>query len=125
MKKLRNIILVFAAVIGMGLAVPTGVYAAGSVISEACDGDTESRICKDQTADPNALIKNIVNVLLFVVGAISVLVIIVGGLIYITSSGDSGRITMAKHTIMYAVVGVVISFLAYAIVNFVFDNFGK
>ena len=125
MNKLRNAILVLGVIVGIGIMAPAGAYAANSVISEQCAGDTESRVCVDENADPNALIKSIVNVLLFIVGAISVVMIIIGGLLYVLSAGDNGRVTTAKNTIMYAVVGLVVSFIAFAIVQFVFDRFGK
>lgn len=65
----------------------------------------------------------ITNVLLFLVGAISVIMIIVGGLRYVISGGDSAHVSAAKNTILYAVVGVVVAILAYAIVNFVIGSF--
>ncbi|MCL2445045.1 pilin [Candidatus Saccharibacteria bacterium] len=64
----------------------------------------------------------IVNVLLFIVGIISVIMLIIGGIKYSTSAGDSGKVTTAKNTIMYAIVGLVVAILAFAIVNFVVDN---
>lgn len=63
------------------------------------------------------------NVMLFVVGAISVIMVIVGGLRYVVSGGNSGNITAAKNTILYAVVGLIIAIMAYAIVNFVIQSF--
>ena len=42
-----------------------------------------------------------------------------GGILYTTSAGDSNKVTTAKNTIMYAVIGLVIAIFAYAIVNFV------
>ena len=68
-------------------------------------------------------IADITNMLLFIIGAISVIVVIVGGLKYVTSDGDPGKIKGAKDTILYAVVGIVIAVLAYAIVNFVLGRF--
>lgn len=68
-------------------------------------------------------IKQIVNVLLFLIGAISVVVIIIGGIMYVVSAGDSNTTKRAKDTILYAVVGLIISLLAYAIVNFVIQQF--
>ena len=61
----------------------------------------------------------IVNVLLFIIGAISVIMLIYGGIRYTLSGGDSGSVTSAKNTIMYAIIGLVIAFLAFAIVNWV------
>ncbi len=66
-----------------------------------------------------SIFTTIVNVLLFVIGAISVIMLIIGGIRYTLSGGDSGSVTAAKNTIMYAIIGLVIAFLAFAIVNWV------
>ena len=65
----------------------------------------------------------VTNVLLFIVGAISVLMIIFGGLRYVVSGGDSSNVTAAKNTVLYAVVGLIIALLAYAVINFVLTSF--
>lgn len=62
---------------------------------------------------------NVVNVMLFVIGAISVIMLIWGGIQYTISRGDSGAVNNAKNTILYALVGLVLAIFAYAIVNFV------
>lgn len=72
---------------------------------------------------PNSLIKTVSNVLLFVLGAIAVIMIIIGGIRYVISNGDSSQITSAKNTIMYSVIGLIVALLAYAIVNFITDSF--
>ncbi|MEI7819103.1 MAG: hypothetical protein WCI47_03225 [bacterium] len=68
-------------------------------------------------------VKVVINTLLFIVGIASVIVIIVGGLRYVLSGGDPKNTAAAKDTILYAVIGVVVSLLAYAIVNFVLGQF--
>lgn len=65
----------------------------------------------------------ITNVLLFVIGAISVIMIIIGGLRYVLSNGDSSNVTAAKNTVLYAIVGLIVALLAYAIINFVLTSF--
>jgi ABC-type Fe3+ transport system permease subunit len=70
-------------------------------------------------------LKLVVNVLLFLLGAIAVIMIVVGGLRYVLSSGDSNQLTAAKNTILYAVVGLIVALLSYAIVNWVIDQFAK
>lgn len=70
-----------------------------------------------------SIFKIVTNVLLFLVGAISVIMLIVGGIRYVISGGDQAQVTSAKNTILYAIVGIVIAFLAYAAVNFVVDAF--
>jgi len=65
----------------------------------------------------------ITNVMLFAVGAISVIMIVIGGLRYVVSGGNSTNITTAKNTILYAIVGLIIAIMAYAIINFVIGSF--
>ena len=66
----------------------------------------------------------ITNTVLFAVGIISVIMLILGGLRYIISGGDSKKVTDAKNTIMYAIIGLIISILSFAIVNFVINAVG-
>ena len=69
------------------------------------------------------IFSTITNVLLFVIGAISVIMIIIGGLRYVVSGGDSSNVTAAKNTILYAIVGLIVALLSYAMINFVLTNF--
>jgi len=64
-----------------------------------------------------------INTLLYIVGVSAVIVIIVAGLRYVLSGGDPKNTTAAKDTILYAVIGIVVTLLAYAIVNFVIGRF--
>lgn len=73
----------------------------------------------DELFGDNGMIKKIVNVILYLLAAVSVIMLIVGGFRYIVSQGDSTKVTAAKNTILYAIIGLIIAILAYAIVNFV------
>ena len=66
--------------------------------------------------------QNITNTLIFIVGAVAVLMLIVGGLRYVLSGGNSSNVESAKNTIFYAIIGIVVAILAYAIVNFVIGS---
>lgn len=72
----------------------------------------------------NGVFTKITNTILYAVGIISVIMLIYGGLRYITSGGDSKKVTDAKNTIMYAIIGLIIAILSYAIVNFVINAIG-
>ncbi|WP_330272279.1 pilin [Lentzea sp. NBC_00516] len=61
----------------------------------------------------------VINVLLFIIGAIAVVMIVIGGLRYVTSNGDSKAVAAAKETVIYSVIGLTIALISYAIVNFV------
>lgn len=65
------------------------------------------------------VITTITNTLLFIAGVLAVIMIMWGGLRYVTSAGNPANVTAAKNTILYAVIGLIISFLAFAIVNWV------
>ena len=68
---------------------------------------------------------NITNTALAIVGIISVIMLIWGGLRYVISGGDSKKVTDAKNTILYAIIGLIIAVLSYAIVNFVLNSLGS
>ena len=74
---------------------------------------------------PEGVFTRIANVVLYIVGAISVIMLVWGGVRYIISGGDSKKITDAKNTILYAIIGLIIAVLAFAIVNFVLNAIGS
>lgn len=71
------------------------------------------------TTDPNAFIKNIINILLSVAFALAVLFLIIGGFWYITSAGNEETAEKGKSTAINAIIGIVIIILSYVIVNVV------
>jgi hypothetical protein len=73
----------------------------------------------DATQKLNNLIRTIINLLSIVVGVVAVIMIIIGGLRYITSGGSDTGVTSAKNTILYAVIGLIIVALAQLLVRFV------
>lgn len=72
--------------------------------------------------DVTAVIKSVIGIISFLVGLVAVLMIVIAGFRFVTSNGDSNTIASARNTIIYAVIGIVITVMAYAIVNFVLDN---
>ena len=67
----------------------------------------------------SGLVSTIIDVLSIIVGAVSVIMIIIGGLRYITSGGESSAVASAKNTILYSIVGLVVVIFAQTIVKFV------
>lgn len=67
--------------------------------------------------------KLVADTLIFVIGAIAVIMVIIGALRYVLSNGDSAGLKSAKDTILYALIGVAVSILAYALVAFVISRF--
>lgn len=64
----------------------------------------------------------VINVVVGVIGFIAVVMIILGGISFATSQGDTAKVAKARNTILYGVVGLVVALLAFAIVNFVLTN---
>ena len=71
------------------------------------------------------IIKAVVNILIFIVGVVAVIMLIIGGFRYVLSGGDSAGVEGAKNTILYAIIGVIVAIMAYAVVNFVITNVNK
>lgn len=93
----------------------------GSGTSTASKGG--EKICGAQGDKLPDLIKNVINLLLFIVGVIAVIAIVIGGIRYTTSNGDSSQTKAAKDTILYAVIGLIVAIMSFAIVNFVVTAF--
>ncbi len=71
------------------------------------------------SGDLQGSFSQIANLLIFLVGAVAVIMLIIGGLRYVISQGDAAQVKSAKDTLLYSIIGIVVAILAYAIVNFV------
>ena len=127
MKIFTKILTAGILIIGL-LGVFTPAVSAANGINICSEENQNSVYCqnKDKGEDQvNGIIKTIVEVLLTAVGAISIIMIVIGGILFALSSGDTQKAAKARSTILYAVVGLIVSVFASAIVNFVFDGFNK
>lgn len=95
------------------LSAETGSFTRGTTI-ESCFEEADSGF--------GFLVRRIINIFSVVVGAVSVIMIIIGGFRYIISGGDSSGVSSAKNTILYAVVGLVIVLFAQVIIRFILTN---
>jgi hypothetical protein len=126
--RIKKVVLSVVAAISLAvpMAVPVAVSAQADINSNLCAGiNLSTTTCDAQTEGSNGatkintLIATVINIFSLVVGIVAVIMIIIGGLKYITSGGDSGNVTGAKNTILYAVIGLVVVALAQFIVKFV------
>lgn len=118
-KKITSSVLIAAALVLGGLWFVSPASAAIDPKTEIQEGINKAGGGSSTTADLPTLIQNIINVLLFIAGAVAVIMIILGAIRYITSNGDQADVKAAKDTILYSVIGLVVAMLAFAIVNFV------
>ena len=97
------------------LAMPMNVY-----------GQIDPGERPDGTADDIFdVFQTVANIMLALIGAVAVVMLIIGGFRYVASGGDSSAIEGAKNTILYAIIGIVVAFLAYAAINFLTDQLGE
>lgn len=119
MQKLKLFLVAGLALPVLGLvAVPTTSVSALGLSDAQSQVESVDGLAKSAD-DPSGLVKNVINFMLYLVGILSVAFLIWGGIRYTTSAGDSNKVTSAKNTIMYAVIGLIVAILAYAIVNLV------
>lgn len=125
LKKMSASLLVLTA-FSLSLSVTLPAYAQTDSSCDASTGSiSEGAECVKPTNaatnlfGENSVFVTVTNVLLFVIGAVAVIMLIIGGVRYVVSAGDQAAVTGAKNTIMYAIIGIVVAFLAYAAVNFV------
>lgn len=109
----------FAGTVSAATDIQSGVCA-GTSFDVSTSGNCNPATSKASAErSVNHIIETVINIFSVVVGVVAVIMIIVGGLKYITSGGDSAAVSGAKNTILYALVGLVIVVLAQVIVKFV------
>jgi len=122
-KTILGAILAFAFLLSIAVLTPELASAAASddiqcgvnaaAGADGCAPDPDASATLDST------VKSVINILSILVGVFAVVMILVAGFRYITSGGDSAKVTSAKNTLVYAIIGLIIAALAQVIVKFV------
>jgi hypothetical protein len=127
-KKLRLMLLslssVFALAVPAVATVSVSAFSQTDINAQTCSGTSGDLAggtagCTQNESTFNKYATLIVNLLSVVIGFVAVIMIIFGGFKYITSGGSSEKVTGAKNTILYGIIGLVIVALAQVIVQFV------
>ncbi len=122
MKKITKIITqTFTGLGAFACLFSSRLLASATSIQEGANAARADGMPTELIGD-NGVFSRITNTVLLIVGLISVIMLVYGGLRYILSGGDSKKVTDAKNTILYAIIGLIISMLAYAIVHFVLNS---
>lgn len=128
-RKLATLLAMVVAFAGtFALVHPATTYAVDP-FQAACtqsggSGTGTATVCKSKSSTnplvgKGGILNNVANILATVGGIIVVIMIIVGGIKYVTSSGDSAQAASAKNTIIYGLIGLIVIILARSIVGFV------
>jgi len=119
---------IVAAILMVGIVAASFIYATQPVVavndwnSEACkeaDDDQKAALGCDMDSTAPSVVEGLINGIITVVGIVAVIVIVVGGQRYIVSQGDPSKITAARGMIIYGVIGLIVTLLAFAVVNFI------
>lgn len=126
--KLKQAVLSAVALASLGVSlVMTGTASAavtcpdGTIhANEPKPTYAECNIDSDATTDDLlGTVKNVINVVLGILGIVAVIVIIMGGFSFLTSQGDAGKVMKGRNTLIWGVIGLIVSLSAFTIVNLV------
>ena len=121
MKQLLKILVAPALMLSTLFTAPV----IGSAVDVCAGGNATSMYCQNKSegeAKVKSTIGNVTNLLLMAVGPISIIMIVVGGILFALSNGDSSKVAKARNTVLYAAIGLIVSLLASAIVNLAFGR---
>ena len=72
--------------------------------------------------DPNQIIGLVIKGFLGIAGSVALAMFVYGGLVWMTAMGTPDKVTKGKDIILWATIGLVVIFSAFALVNFVLNN---
>lgn len=125
-----GITLTLLCLAGSGVVFPATTLAFDPLAPETCQGNNaNSSFCQNVSTEsqkgflgPGGVGTRIAQTIVFIVGALSVIMVIIGGLRYVLSGGDSNAVSGAKNTVLYALVGLAVAIFSQAIVTFVLSK---
>lgn len=107
-------------------AVLTPLSASALSLMDVINGDYRGQGQPTELFDGGAaIIPRLINLMLFIVGILAVIMLIWGGIRYVISGGAADKVKDAKNTILYAIVGLIVAILGYALVNWVISIVGS
>ena len=131
--KLLNSLVIGLSLCGLLLAAPVAAMpsmsthiTASLLKNDACAGLNTVDSTQGCGTGGNTAVTNVVAVIIrilsFIVGIAAIVMVLISGFKYVTSGGDASKISGAKTTLVYAIVGLVVVALAQAIVYFVVNS---
>ena len=125
MRKVTRKLPVVASALAL-LALSTPLPASGLSLMDVVDGNFRGEGQPSELFDGStAIIPRAINLMLFIVGILAIVMLIFGGIRYVVSGGDPSKVKDAKNTILYAIIGLVVAILGYALVSWVISVVGS
>lgn len=130
MKRVLLLIATFLTLATGGVLAASPAFAAGNdVLNNACGqtaGSGKSSACDNKSstkiAGKDGVLARVTKIVSIFAGITAIIIIIVGGMMFITSNGDANKAGTARSTILYAAIGLVVIALAQTIITFVVNR---
>ena len=120
---MKRLLLIAITALALTFSIGGMTALAFNPIGDVCSQQPDAPTCSDQQGDNltgnNGVFLRAVRIIAFLAGSAAVILIIVAGVQYVISNGDASKVSSAKNTIIYAVIGLIIIFIAQAIITFV------
>jgi hypothetical protein len=131
---MKQFLLIVTSLIVTSLMLWGGHVLAAGPFDEICKNNPSASVCQEVVKNPQnpkgknalygpgSLLARATSLAAIAVGVVSVVYIIIGGIKFTTSGGDSNNVTSARNTVLYAVIGLVIAAMAQVIVVFIINK---
>lgn len=118
-ERIKQVVIASVLCLGGSIALMQPVGAI-KVLESQCSGQNASTaVCQSRGDSAGSMIGSVVNLLMYALGAVSTIMIVIGGIRFATSNGNPETIKQSKNIVLYAVIGLVVAVCATALVNFV------
>ncbi|PIR93769.1 hypothetical protein COT97_04880 [Candidatus Falkowbacteria bacterium CG10_big_fil_rev_8_21_14_0_10_39_11] len=124
---MKQILIVFTIL----LLLSPSLTLASAIEDGLNESATQSGLANQDEVDTNSevliaeKIGSIIQIFLSVIGLIFMVIVMYGGLYWMTAFGDQGKVTKAKNLILYPILGMIVIAISYVLVNFVVSNLGQ
>ncbi len=120
---MKSVLKLILAILISGTVAFTGVSSVSAItLKEGVESMRCDTYCPASLFDEDGFFRRISNIIISVVSAIAIIMLIVGGIKYVVSGGDSKKVTDAKNTLLYAIIGLVVCIISFAIIQFVLTS---
>ena len=123
--KLKSFIVSAMVLMGaFGVILPAQVNAVEDPCSIGALDETQKEAlgCNGDGSKVMTTANNVINTAIALIGVVAVIGLILGGIQYVKSAGDVGKTAQAKNTIIWSIIGLIVTLLAFAVVNFVLKS---
>jgi len=118
---MKNLIITLSLIVAsLGINIAPAVALGGAATDQACKGLSQvgSEGCATGGSQVKNVLSSVVKIISYIAGVIAIIMIIISGVNYMTANGDTQKLSTAKNSLIFAIIGIAVAAAAQAIVNF-------